>query len=153
MVAFVAAMYVERRVRGAKQTIDALARAGVEVFVVSGALRPTLIPLTHSLRIPGHRVFAVDPFFDTHGRYAGFDESSPLARADGKRIVLEELRDDRKKTALVGDGATDLAAAQAVDAFIAFTGVARREKVVSAARFHAGSFTKLQEILGLSKTQ
>jgi phosphoserine phosphatase len=149
MVAFVAAMYVERRVRGAKQTIEALARAGAEVWVVSGALRQTLIPLTHSLGIPGHRVYAVDLFFDTHGRYAGFDEASPLARADGKRIVLEELRDERKKTALIGDGATDLAAAGAVDAFIAYTGVARREKVVKAARFHAHSYLQLRKILGI----
>lgn len=152
MVALVGALYVERRLRGAKPTIDALQRAGVEVLVVSGALRQALLRLTHSLRIPGHRVYAVDVFFDTQGRYAGFDEGNPLARADGKHVVLASLRDPRRRTVLVGDGATDLAAAGAVDAFVAFTGVARRESVVAGTPHRARSFAELQKIFGLRKS-
>lgn len=153
MIAFVGGMYVERRVHGAKQTIEALHAAGVQVWIVSGAIRQAVLPLTHSLGVPGTRVLAVDIFFDTNGRYAGYDEGSPLSTAAGKRIVLEELRDPRERTCLVGDGATDLAAAPAVDAFVAFTGVVHRESVVRAAAASVSSFSKLRPVLGLPNTR
>jgi HAD superfamily phosphoserine phosphatase-like hydrolase len=153
MVAFVGGMYVERCVHGAKPTIDALHRAGAEVWVVSGAIRQAVVPLTHFLGIPGNRVFAVDIFFDTRGRYAGFDESSRLATSQGKRLVLEDLRDPRVKTVFIGDGATDLAAAPAVDAFVAFTGVAHRENVAAAATASVNNFSKLRRLLGLPSSR
>ncbi|HKE02321.1 MAG TPA: HAD-IB family phosphatase [Planctomycetota bacterium] len=147
MLARLGELYVERRVRGAAPTIAALRRAGIEVWIVSGALRPALLPLAASLDIPGHRVYAVDVSLDGEGRYAGFDARSPLARSDGKRVVLEELRDRARRTAMVGDGATDLAAAPAVDAFFAFTGVARREEVAARATREVHSFGDLKKIL------
>jgi phosphoserine phosphatase len=149
-VALVAALYVEHRMPGAATLIRDLYKNNIEVIVVSGALRPAILPLTRSLGIPGHRVYAVDMFFDTRGRYAGFDTTNPLARQDGKRLVLQELATPGKPTVLVGDGATDLAAAPSVDAFIAFTGAVRRPSVVHAARHVATSFRDLRRVLGLA---
>jgi phosphoserine phosphatase len=79
-------------------------------------------------------VRAVDLRFDSAGRYAGFDERSPLARAGGKLAVLEGLRRPGEALAFVGDGATDLEAAPATERFIAFGGVERRPRVLAAAR-------------------
>jgi phosphoserine phosphatase len=147
MLAKVAARYVERCVRGAASTIAALQRTGVEVLVISGALRPALLPLMERLAIPGHRLYAVDVQLDRGGRYVSFDPLNPLARAGGKRAVLEALRDPRRRTAMVGDGASDLEAAPAVDAFIAFTGVAARPEISSRARHVARSFLELRRLL------
>ena len=72
--------------------------------------------------------------FDGAGRYAGFDEASPLARAGGKPAVLAALRAPGERLALVGDGATDLEAAPAVARFVAFGGVERRESVFARAK-------------------
>jgi len=72
--------------------------------------------------------------FDGGGRYAGFDERSPLARAGGKIAALRALRRPGESLAFVGDGATDLEAAPAAERFIAFGGVERRARVLAAAR-------------------
>lgn len=149
MIALVAALYVEHLTPGAARLIAELHKSGVEVALVSGALRPAILPLANTLAIPGHRVYAVDMYFDTRGGYAGFDERSPLARADGKREVLAALTSDKKTTAFIGDGSTDLAAAKMVDRFIAFTGVAARPAVVASARYVAGSFGELRQLLAV----
>ncbi|MBI3817672.1 MAG: HAD-IB family phosphatase [Planctomycetes bacterium] len=147
MIAMTAALYVEHRVAGSARLIAELHKSGVEVLLISGALRPAILPLAHSYEIPGHRVYAVDVYFDTRGQYAGFDTFSPLARASGKRELLSALQRDGKTTAFIGDGATDLAAANVVDRFIAFTGVAQRPQVVAAARYVASSFSQLRQLL------
>ncbi|MFN0205020.1 MAG: HAD-IB family phosphatase [Planctomycetota bacterium] len=151
MIALVGALYTEHRTPGAATLINDLYHNGVEVLLVSGALRQAILPLARSLRIPGSCVYAVDIYFDTRGRYAGFDETNPLARADGKRVLLEQLHHPRKPTVLVGDGSTDLAAAPAVDAFVAFTGVANRPQVVAASRHAARNFKELRTVLGLAR--
>lgn len=147
MVSIVAALYVEHVVTGARTLIQQLQKSGVEVYVVSGALRPTILPLARYLNIPGSRVLAVDMYFDARGRFAGFDENSPLTTATGKRTVFEDLRSAGRKVAFIGDGATDLAAAPVVDRFIAFTGVADRPQVSRAARFRAHTFSAVRKIL------
>ena len=142
------ALYVRKIVPGAAATVAALQRAGVDVRVVSGALRPALLPLMRKLRIDGSRVAAVDVRLDARGRYSGFDELSPLARADGKREVVAALL-PKRRTAFVGDGATDLAARPSVACFVAFTGVAARPAVVAGADAVAHDFRALRIVLGL----
>jgi phosphoserine phosphatase len=142
------ALYVWRLLPGAAATVAALRRAGVEVRLVSGALRPALLPLMRKLRIDGSRVAAVDVRFDRSGAYAGFDELSPLTRADGKRAVVAATL-PKRRTAFVGDGATDLAARPAVERFVAFTGVASRPAVVAGADAVAHDFRALRRVLGL----
>jgi phosphoserine phosphatase len=141
-------LYVRKMVPGAAATVAALQRAGVDVRIVSGALCPALLPLMRKLRIDGSRVAAVDVRLDARGRYAGFDELSPLARADGKREVVAALL-PKKGTVFVGDGATDLAARPAVERFVAFTGVASRPAVVAGADAVAHDFRTLRRVLGL----
>lgn len=53
----------------------------------------------------------------------------------------------RTPTVMVGDGSTDAAVRGVVDSFIAYTGVARREKVVAVADAEANSFAALRPLL------
>lgn len=119
-------------VPGAAETIGRLQERGVRVIAVSGGLWEAVAPFAVSLGIAESDVHAVRVRFDASGGYAGFETASPLATADGKRRLVESLSLDRPIVA-VGDGMTDLAMRGAVDLFVAFTGVVRRDAVADAA--------------------
>ena len=126
--------YVRTLVTDARETIAALLSENIEVRVMSGGIRQAVVTLALALGLTERAVAAVDVHFDDNGEYAGFDESSPLARSGGKRIVLERwLPELPRPIMLVGDGATDLEARPAADTFVAFTGVVERAVVVEAA--------------------
>ncbi|HEX2167954.1 MAG TPA: HAD-IB family phosphatase [Longimicrobiales bacterium] len=129
-----AALYVERLVPDAVAVVAALRAEGIGVRVLSGGLLPAVVAVADALGIPRSDVAAVGISFDGSGGYAGFDEVSPLARSRGKCDVLAAWREDgNAPMMLVGDGATDAEAADAVDVFVAFAGVAERAAVTAAA--------------------
>ncbi len=122
--------YIAQAVPGASETIRNLARAGVTLQILSGGLAPAVRVLGDHLGIPRGRVAAVEVHFTPDGTYAGFDETSLLTRAGGKRRWVEDhIADLPRPILLVGDGATDLEARPAVDCFAAFVGVVNRPEV------------------------
>jgi len=128
-------LYVAALLPGAIDLVAALHDLGKDVIIVSGGLRPAVLPLAAVLGIAPERVHAVELAFHSDGAYAGYETDSPLARAGGKAQVLTGIGASLPGAmALVGDGVTDLEAAAAVDRFIAFAGVVERPGVVSAAR-------------------
>ncbi|MBK6421756.1 MAG: HAD-IB family phosphatase [Gemmatimonadetes bacterium] len=130
----IGALYVERLVPGALETVRALQARGAVVQVLSGGVLPAVQVVAAALGIPSDRVAAVDLHFDQDGAYRGYDRDSPLARSGGKRQWMEQQgRNLPRPSLLVGDGATDLEARPAVDCFAAFTGVVHREPVVRGA--------------------
>lgn len=142
--------YIDALVPDAREVVAALRAEGVTVKIVSGGLRPAVCALARALGVPDEDVAAVDVHFDEQGEYAGFDAASPLARSGGKRRLLDAWRDRLPRPVLfVGDGITDLEAAPAVDAFIAFAGVARREPVIAAADHVIGD-ASLAPVLALA---
>ena len=130
--------YVDQMVEGATEVVSELMKQGRSVHIISGGLRQAVLSVGKLLGVSDDQVHAVDIFFDENGNYAGFDEQSPLARAGGKaevcRKVLSQTQNkNNTKAALIGDGITDLEAAEAGVYVIGFGGVARREVVVQAA--------------------
>lgn len=78
------------------------------------------------------------------------DGAQLLATQAGKVRLVESLIAAgtlAAPIAMVGDGATDAAVRGVVDTFIAFTGVVRRDAVVSAAAFEVEDMRALREIL------
>ncbi|MSR61045.1 MAG: HAD family hydrolase [Planctomycetes bacterium] len=126
--------YVETLLPNVAQLVAALQALGKRVCIVSGGVRPAVAHLARALAIPDACVHAVELHFDAAGRYAGFDQRSPLARAGGKVEVLRGLRRAGEALVFVGDGATDLEAAGEATRFVAFGGVERRKRVLEAAR-------------------
>lgn len=120
--------YVDALVPDARETVAALRWLEKTVRIVSGGLRPPIVTLASELGLGPEAVAAVGIGFDADGEYRDFERSSPLARNGGKTEVIRAW-DLPRPTLLVGDGATDLEARPAVDAFAAFTGVARRAAV------------------------
>ena len=129
-----AADYLIRAVDDAGAVVAALARAGVDVRVVSGGLHPAVAGFVSAFGVPADRVHAVEVRFDEDGGYAGFDDTSPLTRSRGKEALVRELAPRLARPILfVGDGITDLEAAPAVDLFAAYAGVVDRPAVSAAA--------------------
>ena len=128
------ARYIAALVPGARETVAGLREAGVDVRILSGGLRPPVVAVARALGIDAERVTAVDIYFDERGDYAGFDDASPLTRSAGKAEIVRGWGASLRRPAmLVGDGATDLAAAQELEMFVAFAGVVERPAVVKAA--------------------
>ncbi len=126
-------IYIENALPNARELVSALHFLGKHVGVVSGGLLAPVQHLSRHLGIDPEHAQAVDLRFDDNGDYAGFDESSPLARSGGKLDVLGRIAEEHGPLALIGDGATDLEAAPVCARFIAFAGVEARPAVMQAA--------------------
>ena len=124
--------YVDGLVPDAREVIGALRWLGKTVRVLSGGLRPPVEAVAAALGIAAEEVGAVGIGFAEDGSYAGFESASPLARSGGKAAVIGGW-DLPRPALLVGDGATDLEARPAVDAFAAYMGVAFRPAVAAGA--------------------
>lgn len=132
-IEWLAAQYIAGTVPGAAAVIEALHREGREVHVISGGVRQAVAAFAQTLNVPLRRVHAVELLFHADGSYAGFEESSPLARGGGKAEVCRRLLANGGAAVMVGDGVTDLEAAAAGLPVIGFGGVARREAVAAGA--------------------
>ena len=124
--------YVAALVPDARGVVAALLALGKTVRIVSGGLRPPVEALARELGLGPETVAAVAITFGADGAYQGFEHGSPLARSGGKEGVLRAWHLPRPAL-LVGDGATDLEARPAVDAFAAYMGVAYRPAVAAGA--------------------
>ena len=129
-LAKIAEIYLSRIVLGAEELIKTLQNQGVKLAIVSGGLKPAIMPLAKKLGID--EVYAVDINFDSEGNYLSLSPS-PLTTAIGKREVAQKFKEKYKLKNLhmVGDGMSDLEAKaeKAADIFIGFGGVIVREKV------------------------
>ncbi len=143
-------VYVQRVVPGVAELVAALHSAGVVTVIVSGGIRHALLPLARHLGVDASDVHAVslassagDDVLDA------IDGEQPLATQMGKVRVVESLVAAGglpSPVVMVGDGATDAAVRGVVDAFLAFTGVMRREAVVAVA---AGEARDMRELRGM----
>lgn len=138
--------YVSAIAPGALETIARLHHSGVHVVLVSGGIRHALLRLTLELGLDSTDLHAVPVRFDVLGAYTGFDATSPLTTASGKARVVERLGLDAPIVA-AGDGATDLAMRDVVDAFVAYTGFASRPNVVAQADAVVSSFAELERFI------
>jgi phosphoserine phosphatase len=126
--------YTQSLVEGAEETIATLQNGGVEVHLVTAGISQAIATLARRLHIVSERVHAVDLRFDAEGRYAGFDDTTPLTRNGGKATVIRDIRARTSgAAAMVGDGVSDLETRPAVDLFIGYGGVAVRSKVQESA--------------------
>jgi phosphoserine phosphatase len=126
--------YIDTLTEDASEVVTALIAEGIRVRVLSGGLLPAVRGLAQELGLGPGDVAAVDVLFGADGSWRGYDAASPLARAGGKAEVLGGWRATMPAPImLVGDGATDAEAKDAVDVFVAYCGLVERPVVVAAA--------------------
>lgn len=131
----------------AHATVDRLRAAGWQPVIVSGGYTQAIAPLAEHLGIA--RIEAVALVFDAAGAYAGYDRAHPAARRGGKPAIIRALRAELhpRRTVLVGDGASDLEAREAVDLMVGFGRYVRRASVEAGAHAFICSFDALPPLL------
>jgi phosphoserine phosphatase len=134
--------YIAAASPGVRNAVLQWQRAGVHVSLVSGGLRLAIMPLAAWLGIPSPDVHAVDVEFDALEVVSAVAQPAPLAQRGGKPRVVAAL-DLPRPILAVGDGATDAELVDVVDAFVAFTGVVRRDSVIARATRECASFAEL----------
>ena len=134
--------YVENIAPGAEEAVARLRDSGARLLIVSGGILQPVQYLAAYLGIAESDVYAVALRFDDKGEYAGFDQEHPCTRNMGKRTVISGI-DLPLPSLIIGDGMTDAEVKPAVDAFGAFTGAVRREKILGLADFEITSFSQL----------
>ena len=135
---------------GAAAAIATMRSAGARVIRLSGGIREAILPVARHLGFADRDVHAVSLCFDEAGRYAGFDDLSPLTNQRGKPEIVAALiaRGELIRPVLaIGDGMTDAKLRGTVDVFAAYIGFARREPVVALADLEIGSFAELAGIV------
>jgi phosphoserine phosphatase len=142
----IANLYRETVIPDARAVIEALQSLGVEVFIVSGGLIEPVRDFGVWLGIPRDHIFAVNMEYDQLAgkwwRYwdlPGGDnpqanylavEASPLTGTRGKNQVISRIRTEYPgRVIMIGDGGSDLEAANEVDLFIGFGGAEFRQRV------------------------
>lgn len=138
--------YIDALAPGARDSIFQMRDAGVTLTMVSGGIRQAIRPLARELGFSDGSLHAVSLSFDDAGGWSGYDERSPMTTQLGKRTLVTKLALPRP-TLAVGDGATDAAMRAAVDAFAAYVGFIRRERVVEDADRVIASFSELTDLV------
>jgi len=133
---------IELLVPGMKELIHSLGQA--EAWIVSGGLEEALIPVGRELGIPRERIRGTVVDWAEDGTLRGLARCGPKIEA-----VADVCGDWAGPRIGVGDGMSDYALleAGAVDHFIAYTGVVRRDAVVATGAPEAGSVDELEYVL------
>jgi phosphoserine phosphatase len=139
-------VYLARVASNARETLETFREHGIEIVMVSGGLRESILPLANELGVPEARVYAVSVFFGMDGEYAGFDELSPFTRQNGKRTAVSKMG-LKGPVLAVGDGMTDCEIKPVVDSFAAFTGFMKRDAVVERADYVIENFAQLRKLV------
>lgn len=128
--------YLATAVEGAAEVIAACQQLGIHVHILSGGLRPAILPCARAWNIPESQVHAVPCSVPADGSAQTEAQlrksvAHPLARDGGKPAVLSSLLDaeQARRALLVGDGASDLEAASSIGLFAGFGGVVTRAAV------------------------
>ncbi|MCF7987627.1 MAG: HAD-IB family phosphatase [Methylovulum sp.] len=118
-------LYIAEQVTGVKEVFAQLLAQGRHVHIISGGLRPAILPLARWLGLTETHVHAVDIYFNDDGSYDHYEQNSPLARNGGKADIVRQLTGSGS-LAMIGDGNTDMEAKQAGAFVIGFGGVVDR---------------------------
>lgn len=124
--------YLEAITPYAPEIIELLQRVGTTVWLISGGYDEVIYPLADYVGISRDHILANHLFFSVDGTYQGYDATNPLCRQFGKRACIKHLKEEVKitrKTAIIGDGVSEVEAKDVVDLCIGFGGYVIREKV------------------------
>jgi phosphoserine phosphatase len=124
-------LYFAHKTPGLLQVLQTLNALGKTIYIVSAGLTLTVAGFGNQLSVNPANIFAVDIYFDEAGNYRDFDRNSPLIHADGKRSIVQNLKQRHSQIAYVGDGLNDYAVYDLVTRFIGYGGAFYRESIAN----------------------
>lgn len=122
-------LYIANVSEDAKQVVSAFKAAGKNVYMLTGGLQPAVFMLARYLGIEYTRIFSVPIYFDQLGEYLDFDKSTPMVHRKGKLKVIGNISRKYGAVGMVGDGMSDVEAAEAAAMFVGYGGVVKRKQV------------------------
>lgn len=143
-------LYIQHLLPGTKEILMHLKNNGIELYIVSGGYDLSLHVLADYLGIPRKNVYGNKLTFKTNGTFDALDESIPLWKTGGKETIIRTIPRSGRSI-LLGDGVTDAEAKNAVDIFIGFGGVKKRELVKNRADIYLETPT-LAPLLHIANT-
>lgn len=129
-------LYYQDRVQDAETVLALLMSLGKKVFILSAGLLPAVQEFGMRIGVSKNSIYAPDIYFDGHGQYSGFEESSPLISTEGKRDIIKDLMSCYPRIIHVGDGLNDVSAREVVTRFIGYGGVCYREKIAELSDYY-----------------
>jgi phosphoserine phosphatase len=165
----IAKRYRETVIPDAQEVIAALQSLGSDVFIVSGGLIEPVRDFGVWLGVPRENIFAVNMEYDQlagewwrYWELPGGDnpranylaiEPNPLTGTLGKNRIISRIRTMHPgRVLMIGDGLSDLEAAEDVDLFIGFGGAVYRKRVAEESAIYIHTAT-LSPLLPLSLGQ
>lgn len=118
--------------KDAKRTIEWFKNCGVDMCVISGDSPLSLKAIAKEVGIENNEAVSLEGLSEeTVKKYARRYKVFARVSPEQKRIVIEELRANKKTVAMVGDGVNDLLALKAADCSIAMANGADAAKSVA----------------------
>jgi phosphoserine phosphatase len=136
----------------AKEVIAILNRLNKSIYIVSAGLNPAVTLFGELLQIRKENIYAVNLQFDQQGNYLNFDHTSPLIERDGKRIIINALKQQHEHIIHIGDGLNDYVTHDIVTRFIGYGGIYYRKHLSSLCNYYIHT-QSLSPLLPLSLTQ
>lgn len=130
---------------GVKSLFSSLQQQKKDTFLVSGGFRLMIQPVAEELSVPEENVFANTIWFDSNGKYKGFDPEEFTSRDFGKAKALEAIQKQHgyANLVMVGDGMTDMQAKPPANLVIGYGGVVERAAVREKADWFVTDFKEL----------
>ncbi len=137
--------YKRNVVEDATAVIQTLQSLGHKIYIISGGLEEPVREFGIFLGVPKENIRAVGVDYNQLGdkwwqtnlphdqggneRYLTYEEGA-LSISDGKAQIVKELLGKQKgRSLLIGDGHSDLLASKAVNLFVGYGGIEKRERV------------------------
>jgi phosphoserine phosphatase len=128
--------YFAHVVPDAEQVIRLFQRLQKQIYIVSAGLLPAVSAFGELLGVPRENIFAVAIEFEENGEFKKYDASSPLVYQDGKRIVLNAIKNSHTDTVYIGDGLNDFAVYHLVNRFVGYGGIFYHEKLAEKCQYY-----------------
>ncbi|MGQ3892097.1 HAD-IB family phosphatase [Legionella sp. CNM-4043-24] len=149
-----AQLYLQAISPDVQDTLNVLRRLGKRIYILSGGIKETIIPLALSLGMTENQVLAVDLYFDEQGGYRGFDSSSYLVQSQGKNRQIATIVPDTQRAFLMGDGFSDWEAHASVGRFAGYGGAQNRPWIREHSSFYIETASFLPVLnLGLTEAE
>lgn len=123
------------------EIIHLLLRLNKTLYLVSSGVNPAVRIFGEMLQIPAKNVYAVDLRFDQQGNFLHCENDSPLIHHDGKKKIVQELKNKHGQIVHIGDGLNDIMTRDLVTRFIGYGGVTYRKKIADLCQFYINTLS------------